>query len=54
MAYQVIQETSIEKLESKINALLKANWKLQGGVSVTYNRGAGSNEMFYAQAVVKI
>lgn len=37
MGYQVIQETSIEKLENKINALLKANWKLQGGVSVTYN-----------------
>lgn len=53
MEYQVIQEKTIEKLESKINALLKANWKLQGGVSVTYNRGAGSNEMFYAQSVVK-
>ena len=53
MEYQVIQEKTIEKLESKINALLKANWKLQGGVSVAYNRGAGSNEMFYAQAVVK-
>ena len=54
MEYQVIQEKTIEKLESKINALLKANWKLQGGICVTYNRGAGSNEMFYAQAVVKI
>jgi hypothetical protein len=54
MAYQVIQEISIEKLESKINELLKANWKLQGGVSVNYNRGAENNEMFYAQAVVKI
>lgn len=54
MKYQVIQETTIEKLEVKINELLQANWKLQGGVCVTYNRGTGSNEMFYAQAVVKI
>lgn len=53
MEYKVLQETSIEKLEIKINEFLNSNWKLQGGVSVTYNRGTGSNEMFYAQALIK-
>lgn len=49
--YKVIQETSIENLERKINELLRANWQLQGGISVTYNRGRGSNEMFLCTGI---
>ena len=51
--YKVIVGTSTVDLEEQINAFLKMNWQLQGGVSVRYNRGVGNNEMFYAQAIVK-
>lgn len=51
--YKVIVGVSIIDLEQQINEFLKMNWQVQGGVKVKYNRGAGSNEMFYAQAIVK-
>jgi hypothetical protein len=54
MEYKVLQEKSILDLEQKVNYYLKEKWQLQGGVCVTYNRGNGSNDMFYAQALVKI
>ena len=52
-AYRVIVGTSTVDLEEQINAFLKMNWQLQGGVIVTNNRGAGSNDKFYLQAIVK-
>ena len=51
--YKVILASSTVDLEQKINNHLKMNWQLQGGVSITYNRGRGSNEIFYVQAIVK-
>ncbi|MCW1149171.1 DUF1737 domain-containing protein [Flavobacterium lacisediminis] len=51
--YKVIEGISITELEQQINEYLKKNWKLQGGVSITYNRGTGRHEMFYVQAIVK-
>ena len=51
--YKVILGTSTVDLEQQINTFLKMNWQLYGSVSITYNRGRGSNELFYAQAIVK-
>ena len=51
--YKVIVGVSTIDLEQQINDHLKMNWQLQGGVSIAYNRGYGSNEMFYVQAIVK-
>lgn len=51
--YKVVVGISALDLEQQINAFLKMNWQLQGGVSITYNRGRGSNELFYVQAIVK-
>ncbi len=52
-AYRVIVGTSTLDLEEQINAFLKMNWQLQGGVFVTINKGVGSNDKFYLQAIVK-
>ena len=51
--YKVILASSTLDLEQKVNDHLKMNWQLQGGVSITYNRGGGSAEVFYAEAIVK-
>ena len=51
--HKVILASSTLDLEQKVNDHLKMNWQLQGGVSITYNRGRGSNEIFYVQAIVK-
>ena len=51
--YKVILASSTLDLEQKVNDHLKMNWQLQGRVSITYNRGRGSNEIFYVQAIVK-
>jgi len=51
--YKIILASSTVDLEQKINSYLKMNWQLQGGVGITYNRGSGSSEMFYVQAIVK-
>ncbi len=51
--YKIIVGNSTVDLEQKINNHLKMNWQLQGGISITYNRGGGSAEVFYAEAIVK-
>lgn len=51
--YKVILGSSKLDLEQQINEFLKMNWQLQGGVSVTNNRGVGSSDKFYLQAIVK-
>lgn len=53
MEYKIITATSESILEEAIKSLLKQGWKLQGGISITYNHGLGSTDFYFAQAVMK-
>lgn len=53
MEYKIITASSESILEEEIMALLKQGWKLQGGISITYNNGRGSTDFYFAQAVIK-
>ena len=53
MEYKIVTATSESILEEEIRALLKQGWKLQGGISISYNRGRGSTDLYFAQALIK-
>ncbi|SHI91687.1 DUF1737 domain-containing protein [Flavobacterium terrae] len=53
MEYKIITATYESKLEEEIAALLKQGWKLQGGISICYNRGYGNTDLYFAQALIK-
>lgn len=53
MEYKIVTATSELILEEEIKALLKQGWKLQGGISITYNHGRGNTDFYFAQAVIK-
>ncbi len=53
MEYKIVTETSELLIEEKVTALLQEGWKLHDGISITYNGGHGSSDLYYAQALIK-
>ncbi|GAA4764586.1 hypothetical protein GCM10023230_12700 [Flavobacterium hankyongi] len=53
MEYKIVTDTSELLIEEKVAALLKQGWKLQGGISITFNAGRGNSDLYFAQALIK-
>lgn len=49
MEYFVVEETSSEDLAEMVNEMLQEGWKLQGGVSVAFDRAY----RYFCQALIK-
>lgn len=49
MEYRIEWGTYINELEMKVNAMLKAGWKLQGGASFTVK----GNDSLFIQPMIK-
>lgn len=53
MEYKIVRGSFEYELEEQIATLLKQGWKLQGGISICYNRGYGNTDLYFAQALIK-
>lgn len=51
LEYKVVYETSISDLTRKVNKLLREEWSLQGGVSISVSTPV--SKAMYAQAMTK-
>jgi hypothetical protein len=51
MEYQIIKRTTKESLASDVYMYIQNGWKLQGGVSITYDPDLST--LVYAQAMIR-
>jgi len=52
MIYKIIEETSIQSLEYKVNLMIENGWKPIGGVTIKTDKINNSNQVIYLQSIL--